>query len=132
MQTIFQSLYQVHNLFGERVLPVLVIVALIWLAVSWRPDAPRHIAARVLPILIDVHVTLGLIIFIFGTAIGRREYLFFPFLLHPIVGLLTAGYGHMAVKGLPFRRLGRWSVPVALALLLGLIVLNIVLARARG
>lgn len=128
-----QIIYQIHNLFGERVLPVLIVVALVWLAVSWGPEVSRrHIAARLLPILIDIHVTLGLVMFIIGTATGRVDYLQFPFLLHPMVGLATAGYGHMAVKGVPFRRLGRWSVVASLVLLLLLILLNIVLAKMRG
>jgi hypothetical protein len=128
-----QIIYQIHNLFGERVLPVLIVVALVWLAVSWRPEVSgRHIAARLLPILIDIHVTLGLVMFIVGTATGRVDYLQFPFLLHPVVGLATAGYGHMAVKGVPFRRLGRWSVVASLVVLLLLILLNIVLAKMRG
>lgn len=128
-----QFIYQIHNLFGERVLPVLVLVALVWLAVSWRPAATgRHMAARLLPILIDLHVTLGLVMFIVGTAVGNLAYLTFPFLLHPVVGLLTAGYGHAAVRGVPFRRLGRWSVPASMVLLLLLILLNIVLAKTRA
>jgi hypothetical protein len=128
-----QIIYQIHNLFGERVLPVLVVAALVWLAVSWRPAATgKHVAARVLPILIDLHVTLGLIMFILGTATGRVDYLAFPFLLHPVLGLVTAGYGHVAVRGVPFRRFGRWSVVASMALLLLLILLNIVLAKTRG
>jgi hypothetical protein len=125
-------LYAIHNIFGERVMPVLVLLALVWLAVSWRPEAKRHVAARVLPILIDVHVTLGLIMYIFGAVVGNLVYLTFPFLLHPVVGLATAGYAHFAVRGVPFRRLGRWSVVASLGLLLLLIVANIVLAKMRG
>jgi hypothetical protein len=126
-----QTVYLIHNLFGERVLPVLVLAALVWLAVSWRPDASKHIAARALPVLIDLHVTLGLVIFVLGASLGQ-PYFVFPFLLHPLVGLLTAGYGHVAVRGVPFRRLGRWSVVASMGLLLVLIILNIVLAKMRG
>jgi FlaA1/EpsC-like NDP-sugar epimerase len=124
-----QTVYLIHNLFGERVLPVLVLAALVWLAVSWRPDAKKHVAARVLPVLIDVHVTLGLVMFIFGAAIGNVRYTSLPFLFHPILGLVTAGYGHMAVKGVPFRRLGRWAVVASLVVLLLLVLANVLLAK---
>ncbi|HZI19765.1 MAG TPA: hypothetical protein VEY09_14335 [Pyrinomonadaceae bacterium] len=124
------TILQIHNLFGERVLPVLILIALVWLAVAWRPDAPRHVAARLLPVLIDVHVTLGLIIFLFGAFVGNARYTSLPFILHPVVGLATAGYGHVAVRGVPFRRLGRWSVVASMALLLLLVLLNVVLAKS--
>jgi len=128
-----QIIYQIHNLFGERVLPVLVVAALVWLAVAWRPAATgRHVAARVLPILIDFHVTLGLVMFVLGAALGNVTYLKFPFLLHPVLGLVTAGYGHVAVRGVPFRRFGRWSVAASMLLLLLLVLLNIVVAKMRG
>jgi hypothetical protein len=123
--------FTIHSLFGERVLPVLIVLVAVWLTVAWRPgqEAPR--AARLFPVLVDIQATLGLIYWIFGLVGGNGAYLSFPFILHPLFGILSAGIAHMAVRPSgPFAALGRWAPLAALAVLLVLVVANIVLGRA--
>ena len=124
------SIRIIHAVLGERVLPLLIVLAAIWFTVTWKPNAPASVVARLFPVLIDIQATLGLILFVYLAAAGGTHVLSFPFLLHPIVGLLAAGFGHAAMK--PNGRLsalGRWSALVACLVLLVLVIGNVVLAR---
>jgi hypothetical protein len=124
-------IFTIHSLFGERVLPLLIVLVAVWLTVTWRPSQEVPRAARLFPILVDIQVTLGLIYWIFGIAAGNSAYLSFPFLLHPLLGLLSAGVAHMAVRPRgPFASLGRWAPLGALAVLLVLVVGGIVVATS--
>jgi hypothetical protein len=124
----------IHATFGERILPLLIVVVAIWLTVTWRADVRAGVPARLFAVLVDLQVTLGLIFFVYGLVVGpevRARFLSFPFLLHPILGLLAAGVAHMAVKpDGPARRLGRWGPLVVLAVLLVIVMGNVFLARA--
>jgi hypothetical protein len=123
--------FTIHQIFGEQVLPILIILVAIWLVVAWKPGAPPHPAARIFPVLIDIQVTLGLIFFVFSLINGHSAYLTFPFLLHPIIGFLAAGVAHMSVRpDGPARALGRWAPLATLGVLLALVVANIFLARS--
>jgi len=123
-------IYTIHSLFGERILPILTVLAAIALTVMWKPDAPRNPIARFFPVLVDIQATLGILWFIFLLFQGDgARLLSFPFILHPIFGLLAAGVGHMAVGKGPFARLGRWAPLAGLAVLLVLIILNIIIGR---
>src|ERR671939_490755 len=114
-----QIIYTIHLILGERVLPVLIVLAAIWFTVTWRPDRRPDLAARLFPVLVDIQVTLGLIYWIYGIASGKPGYLAFPFLLHPVLGILAAGVAHMGLRPRgPFSGLGRWAPLVSLALLL--------------
>jgi hypothetical protein len=53
----------------------------------------------------------------------------FPFILHPLIGFIAAGVAQMAIKGGPFRRLGRWAPLAALLVLLVLVIVNVMLAK---
>lgn len=120
--------FTVHRIFGEMILPLLIVIAAVWLTVTWKTDGPRHPVARIFPVLVDIQVGLGLIIWIYGVANNIPGYLEFPFILHPILGLLAAGLGHMAVSPRnPLRNLGRWSPVAALGLLLLVVVGNVFL-----
>ena len=33
-------IFSIHQIFGERVLPLLIILVAIYLTVTWKPDAP--------------------------------------------------------------------------------------------
>ena len=127
-----EILYKIHSIFGEMVLPVLILLAAIILTATWKADAPRSPIARFFPILIDIQATLGILWFIVLLMNGDgARLLSMPLILHPIIGLLAAGVGHMAVspKG-PFSGLGRWSALVGLAVILVMVVVNALIARA--
>jgi hypothetical protein len=122
-------LFTIHQIFGERVLPLLIVLAAIWFTVTWKPDTPPNVVARLFPVLVDIQVTLGLIYWVYLLIGGNTRMLSFPFILHPLFGLLAAGVAHMAIKGGPFRRLGRWAPLAALLVLLVLVIVNVMLAK---
>lgn len=122
-------IFTIHQIFGERVLPLLIVLAAIWFTVTWKPDAPASMIARLFPVLVDIQVTLGIIYWLYMLIIGNPRMLSFPFILHPLLGLVAAGIAHMAIKGGPFRRLGRWAPLASLAVLLVLVIVNVMLAR---
>jgi Na+-transporting NADH:ubiquinone oxidoreductase subunit NqrB len=124
----------IHGVFGEMILPVLILAAAIYLTAIYRADAPRGPVARIFPVLVDLQVTLGIILWIYllFTTSGdtQARYFSFPFILHPILGILAAGLAHAAVGPRnPLRNLGRWAPLASLAVLLVLVVSNVFLAR---
>ena len=123
--------FTIHQMFGERILPILIILVAIWLVVTWKPNTAPHPAVRIFPVLVDIQVLLGLIFFVFSLINGRSDYLTFPFLLHPIIGFLAAGVAHMSVRPEgPARALGRWAPLATLGVLLVLVITNIIIARS--
>jgi hypothetical protein len=124
-------LFQIHSIFGERVLPLLIVLAAIFLTVTYKPDAPRTLVARIFPVLVDLQVTLGIVYWVFllfnTTGAAQARYLGFPFILHPILGILAAGIAHMAVGPKnPLRGLGRWAPLASLAILLVIVLATVV------
>lgn len=120
----------IHRIFGERILPLLLVAAVIYLTVSWRPNAPRSPVSRLVPALVGAQVALGALWWIYLIANGALVYLQFPFILHPVLGLLTAGVAQLAFgRRNLFAGLGRWAPLTALAVLLALVVGNVALAR---
>ena len=126
-------IFTIHQIMGERVLPLLIILTAIWLTLRWRPDAEPDAVARFFPILIDVQVLLGLIYFVYRIAIGAAANLLtFPFLLHPVLGFLAAGVAHRAVgPGSLASRLGRWGPLITLGLLFLIVFANVAIAMMR-
>jgi hypothetical protein len=122
-------LFTIHQILGERVLPLLIVIAAIWFTVTWKPDAPVGTVARLFPVLVDIQVTLGIIYWLYLLIGGNARLLSFPFILHPLIGLIAAGVAHMAIKGGPFRRLGRWAPLASLLVLLVLVIANVMLAK---
>jgi hypothetical protein len=122
-------LFTIHQILGERVLPLLIVIAAIWFTVTWKPDAPVGTVARLFPVLVDIQVTLGIIYWLYLLIGGNARMLSFPFILHPLIGLIAAGVAHMAIKGGPFRRLGRWAPLASLLVLLVLVIANVMLAK---
>lgn len=125
-------LFVIHRVFGEMILPVLIVAAAIYLTATFKPDGPRTPVARIFPVLVDIQVTLGLILWIVRIVTipgGAAYYLGFPFILHPILGLVAAGLAHMAVGARnPLRSLGRWAPLASLGVLLVLVISNVMIA----
>ena len=125
-------IFTIHQLFGERVLPILIVLTAIWLTVHWRPAAEPDAVARFFPVLIYTQVLLGLVYFVYRIASGAAANLLtFPFLLHPVLGFLAAGIAHTALRPRSFaRRFGRWEPLIVLGLLLVIVVTNVAIAMA--
>ena len=125
------AIYTIHQILGERALPLLTLLAAIWLTIRWRPDARRDPVARFFPVLIDIQVMLGLIYFIYRIAIdSAANLLTFPFLLHPILGFLSAFIVHRSLRPGSFTSgLGRWQPLASLLLLLVLLVASVAIAK---
>ncbi|HSH79435.1 MAG TPA: hypothetical protein VLA19_13010 [Herpetosiphonaceae bacterium] len=126
-------LFTIHQIVGEMVLPLAIVVAAIWLTVRWRPGAEPDAVARFFPVLVDIQVTLGLIYFIYRIATGAAgNLLTFPFLLHPLLGFAAAGVAHWSLRpGSYPSRFGRWGPLLALALLLLIVIANVAIAMSR-
>src|SRR5436190_23697261 len=122
-------LFTIHQTLGERILPLLIVLAAIWFTVTWKPDAPVSPIARLFPVLVDIQVLLGIIYWLYLLIGGNMRMLSFPFILHPLIGIIAAGVAQMAVKGGPFRRLGRWAPLASLLVLLVLVIANIMLGK---
>lgn len=125
--TVMDTIRTIHSIFGEQILPVLIVLAAIFLTVTYKPDAPRSIVARIFPVLVDLQVGLGIVYWIFlllnTTGAAQARYLSWPFILHPVLGILAAGLAHMAVgQRNPLRSLGRWAPMASLFVLLLLVV----------
>lgn len=123
-------IYTIHSIFGEMVLPVLIVLAAIALTVMWKPNGATGPITRIFPILVDIQATLGILWLVIRVVAGDgARLLSFPFLLHPILGLLAAGVAHMAVapRG-PFARFGRWSALIGLVVLLVLVLAGVIIA----
>lgn len=126
---------QTHALFGERVLPLLIVVAAIWFTVTWSPNQGRTLPGRIFIWLVALQFVLGLIQWVYGLFLGRQDYLSFPFILHPFLGLLAILLAPFAVypreRG-PLRSLGRWGPLLLLTVLLLIVAGSITTGLARG
>ncbi len=123
--------YTVHAIFGERILPLLIVVAAIWFTVTWTPNTARTLPARIFPILVDIQATLGIIFWLYGIiGLERNYYLAFPFILHPLLGILAAVVAHVSLRPRgAIRNLGRWAPLAALGVLLLLVLSGIIVAH---
>jgi hypothetical protein len=128
-----EIIFNIHRIFGEMVLPLLIVAAAIYLTVVYKPGAARRPVERIFPVLVDLQVLLGIIYWVFLLTLpgGAARFLGFPFIIHPILGILAAGLAHMAVGAKnPLRSLGRWAPLASLAVLLILVLGNIVIATS--
>lgn len=118
------TIFLIHRLFGGMILPVLLLAAAVWFTITWKPDMWPGRPAGLFHILVDIQFLLGLSFWIYLIVSGAGGYyLAFPFLLHPLLGLLTATVAQQAVRrrGLA-TRLGRWAPLATLGALLGLVL----------
>jgi hypothetical protein len=124
-------IFRIHQIFGERVLPLLIVLVAVYLTITWKPDTPPSPIARVFPPLVGIQVLLGLIYFVYLLIGGNTAVLSFPFILHPLIGFIAAGVAQMAIRaGGPFRGLGRWAPLAALLVLLVMVIANVMLAKS--
>lgn len=128
MNTLISLLQRTHAIYGREVLALIIVAAAIYLTATYKPGVAPGVVARVFPVLIDIQVGMGILYWIyllFASPI-RDYYLSFPFILHPILGIVAAGLAHMAVgKNNPLRGLGRWAPMASLAVLLLLVLSNV-------
>lgn len=122
--------YTIHRVLGMELLPLLTLLSAIWLTVRWRPSAPDPVG-RYFPLLINLQILLGLVYFIYRIAIGSAANLLtFPFILHPILGLVAGYIANRSLRPGSFTSgLGRWQPLASLGILLVLVVANVVIAR---
>jgi hypothetical protein len=129
------TIFTIHSIFGERVLPLLIVIAAIWFSVTWKRGVAGSLPARIFPVLVDIQVTLGIIywVYLLLTTSGASQaiYYSFPFILHPILGILASGLAHMAVgKRGPFTSLGRWAPLASLGVLLVVVLGGVYITTA--
>jgi hypothetical protein len=130
------TIFNIHRIFGEMILPLLIVIVAIYMTFVYKPGAARGPVERFFPILVDLQVGLGIIYWIYRMVTlpgGTAYYLSFPFILHPVIGIIAAGLAHMALGAKnPLRSLGRWAPLASLAVLLLLVLGNIMLVASRG
>ncbi|PDW02559.1 hypothetical protein CJ255_13400 [Candidatus Viridilinea mediisalina] len=123
-----QRINYIHTLFGRDILSVLIVGLAIYLTVRYQNERfPRNGFTRAFPVLVDLQVALGIIYWVFLLFYSPISsiYLGFPFILHPVLGILAAGLGHMAVsERMPLRQLGRWAPMASLGVMLILVLVN--------
>lgn len=128
MDAVMSLLRQFHAIYGRELLVLIIVAAAIYLSVTYKPGVAPGIVARIFPVLVDLQAGMGILYWIyllFASPI-RDYYLSFPFILHPILGIVAAGLAHMAVgKNNPLRGLGRWAPMASLAVLLLLVLSNV-------
>lgn len=120
--------FTLHRMFGERVLTVLFVLGIIYLAATWKADNQRPAVGRIMAVLVDLQVALGLVLYGLQLSAGRA----FPsqVFIHAAMGVLAAGVAHMAAKNPPFlAKLGRFSPVAGFGLSLILILVAVMLGR---
>ena len=122
------ALFNLHSIFGERVLTLLLVVGLIYLAATWKADTKAPVVGRILAVLVDIQVALGLVLY--GVLMmGGRTYPPTIF-VHALFGILAAGVAHMAAKNPPFlAKLGRFSPVVGFGAALVLMLVGVMIAK---
>ncbi len=119
---------KLHQIFGERILTLVIVLGIIYLAATWKADNERPVIGRILAVLVDLQVALGLIVYGLSFSLPRVS----PgmILVHAAMGVLAAGVAHMAAKNPPFlAKMGRFSPVAGFGLALILILAAVLLGR---
>lgn len=128
MQVLFGTILQIHYVLGMMILPLLIVGTGVWLTVTWKPDRGRTVIGRIFVWSVAVQFVLGFIIWSYGLIGGNQLYLSWPFILHPLLGLLAVGLASAAVyqrPSSPLRKLGRWAPLAAMVVLFLLVTASI-------
>ena len=125
------TVFLIHRWFGGMILPLLLLAAAIWFTVTWKRDSWPGRPAKAFRMLVDTQFLLGLSFWLYMIYVGAgARYLAFPFILHPMMGLLAATVATLSVRqGHRVARLGRWAPLVSLGLLLVVVLIAGTLAR---
>jgi hypothetical protein len=118
-----------HRTIGSMLLPLLLLIAAIWFTVTWKPDRWPARAAQFFRILIGLQFLLGLAYWVAQLLAGAGAYyLAFPFLLHPLMGLLATVLTQIMMRPVgPFARLGRWAPLAAFGISLLLVMAAVII-----
>lgn len=118
-------LRQIHAIFGREVMTMLILIISIVLTVTYKPNVRSPLAA-LLPGLVHLQATIGVIYWAILVLSGAAYYFSFPFILHPLLGLVAAVVAQiLGGKRSPIAGLGKWA-----PLTTGLIVLVLALVNA--
>lgn len=125
------TVFMIHRWFGGLILPLFLLAAAIWFTVTWKRESWPGRPAEVFRVLVDIQFLLGLSFWIYMIVAGAgARYLTFPFLLHPMLGLLAATVAKLAVsRNERVARLGRWAPLTSLGLLLVIVLTAGMVAR---
>jgi hypothetical protein len=125
------TVFLIHRWFGGVILPLLLFGAAIWFTVTWKRESWPGRPAQAFRVLVDIQFLLGLSFWLYMIAAGAgSRYLAFPFILHPMTGLLAATVAKLAIRQDDrVARLGRWAPFASLGLLLVIVVIAGTLAR---
>lgn len=113
-----------HRIVGSLLLPLLLLLAAVWFTVTWKPARWPTGPARLFRVLVGIQGLLGLVYWIVQLVGGSAGYYFaFPFLLHPIVGILAVVVAQLLVRPNAISaRLGRWTPVVSFGSILLLVL----------
>lgn len=125
------TIFLIHRWFGGLFLPLLLLIAALWFTVTWKREQWPGRPARAFRILVDIQFLLGLSFWTYMILAGAgARYLAFPFILHPLMGLLAATVANLAVRpNTRLDRLGRWAPMASLGALLVIVLIAGTLAR---
>ncbi len=125
------TVIEIHRWFGGLILPLLLFAAAIWFTVTWKRESWPGRPAQAFRVLVDIQFLLGLTFWLYMIAAGAgARYLAFPFVLHPMMGLVAATVANLAVRrNERVARLGRWSPLASFGLLLLMVLIAGTVAR---
>jgi hypothetical protein len=121
----------IHRWFGGLILPMLLLAAAIWFTVAWKRESWPGRPAQTFRVLVDIQFLLGLSFWLYMIASGAgARYLAFPFIFHPLMGLVAATVANLAARRNDrVAGLGRWAPLASLGLLFVMVLIAGTVAR---
>jgi hypothetical protein len=108
-----------------------LLAAAIWFTVTWKRESWPGRPAKIFHVLVDIQFLLGLSFWLFMIAsVAGVPYLTFPFILHPLMGLVAAAVAKLAVRrSEQVAGLVRWAPLASLGLILVMVLIAGMVAR---